>query len=70
MIVCCNKMDAKGADYSQERYNEIKAEVGLYLKQVGYKLENVPFIPISGWVGDNMLELSTNMTWYKGDYLL
>jgi len=70
MIVCCNKMDAKGADYKQERYDEIKSEVGLYLKQVGYKLETVPFIPISGWVGDNMLEPSTNMPWYKGPYLL
>merc|ERR1711968_117466 len=70
MIVCCNKMDAKGAEYKQERYDEIKSEVGLYLKQVGYKLETVPFIPISGWVGDNMLEPSTNMPWYKGPYLL
>jgi len=70
MIVCCNKMDAKGADYKQDRYEEIKAEVSLYLKQVGYKIETVPFIPISGWVGDNMLEPSTNMTWYKGPFLL
>jgi len=70
MIVCCNKMDAKGADYKEERYNEIKAEVSGYLKQVGYKVETVPFIPISGWVGDNMLETSTNMPWYKGQYLL
>merc|ERR1712151_832656 len=30
----------------------------------------VPFIPISGWVGDNMLEHSDNMTWYKGPFLL
>merc|ERR1719282_669818 len=70
MICCCNKMDAKGADYKEERYNEIKAEVSSYLKQVGYKIDTVPFIPISGWVGDNMLENSTNMPWYKGPYLL
>merc|ERR1712185_390152 len=70
MICCCNKMDAKGADYKEERYNEIKNEVSLYLKQVGYKIETVPFIPISGWVGDNMLDLSTNMPWYKGPFLL
>ena len=70
MICCCNKMDAKGADYKEERYIEIKNEVSTYLKQVGYKIENVPFIPISGWVGDNMLETSTNMPWYKGQYLL
>jgi elongation factor 1-alpha len=70
MICCCNKMDAKGADYKEERYNEIKAEVSAYLKQVGYKIDTVPFIPISGWVGDNMLENSENMPWYKGPYLL
>jgi elongation factor 1-alpha len=70
MIVCCNKMDAKGADYKEARYNEIKNEVSSYLKQVGYKVETIPFIPISGWNGDNMLELSTNMPWYKGPYLL
>merc|ERR1711903_326592 len=69
MICCCNKMDAKGA-YKEERYNEIKAEVSIYLKQVGYKIENVPFIPISGWVGDNMLDNSENMPWYKGPFLL
>merc|ERR1712166_349530 len=49
---------------------EIKEEVGLYLKQVGYKLENVPFIPISGWHGDNLFDMSTNMPWYKGKCLL
>jgi len=70
MICCCNKMDAKGADYKEERYNEIKAEVSSYLKQVGYKIDTVPFIPISGWVGDNMLDMSANMPWYKGPYLL
>jgi len=72
MICCCNKMDAKGADYKQERYNEIKTEVSHYLKQVGYKVDNdgVPFIPISGWNGDNMLENSENMPWYKGPFLM
>jgi len=68
MVVCCNKMDS--AEYKQTRYDEIKAEVSIYLKQVGYKIDTVPFIPISGWVGDNMLEHSENMPWYKGQYLL
>jgi len=63
-------MDAKGADYKEDRYKEIKDEVSQYLKQVGYKIETVPFIPISGWVGDNMLEASENMTWYKGPTLM
>jgi len=58
------------ASYSESRYNEIKSEVSAYLKQVGYKVDTVPFIPISGWVGDNMLEPSDNMPWYKGPFLL
>jgi len=70
MICCCNKMDANGADYKESRYTEIKNEVSLYLKQVGYKIDTVPFIPISGWVGDNMLEHSENMPWYKGPCLM
>jgi elongation factor 1-alpha len=70
MICCTNKMDSTEPKYSEARYNEIKSEVSLYLKQVGFKVDQVPFIPISGWVGDNMLESSDNMKWYKGPCLL
>ena len=42
----------------------------IYLKRVGYNIENVPFVPISGWTGDNMLEASDNLAWYKGPTLL
>ena len=45
-------------------------EVGSYLKKVGYNVEKVRFVPISGWVGDNMIEKSANMEWYKGPTLL
>lgn len=55
IIVCLNKMDEKSVNYSEERYQEIKKEVSIFLKKVGYKPENVNFIPISGWNGDNML---------------
>jgi elongation factor 1-alpha len=40
------------------------------LKSIGYKIENIPFIPMSGWKGDNIKELSANMPWYKGPTLL
>jgi elongation factor 1-alpha len=56
--------------YSQDRYNEIKDFCLEFLKKVGYKVKKIPFIPISGWNGDNMLEKSPNMPWYKGDTLL
>merc|ERR1719473_1493456 len=70
MIVCMNKMDDTTVKYDQARYTEIKTEVSGYLKKVGYKPMKIPFIPISGWEGDNMIEKSTNMPWYKGPYLL
>lgn len=70
MIVCCNKMDEKSVNYSEKRYKEIKDEMTMQLKKVGYKTDAIPFVPISGWVGDNMVEKSANMTWYKGPCLL
>ncbi|TPP51640.1 Elongation factor Tu GTP binding domain family protein [Leishmania donovani] len=70
MVVCCNKMDDKTVTYAQSRYDEISKEVGAYLKRVGYNPEKVRFIPISGWQGDNMIERSDNMPWYKGPTLL
>jgi elongation factor 1-alpha len=70
MVVACNKMDSESVNYSQERFDEICKEVGAYLKKVGYNVEKVRFIPISGWNGDNMIEKSDKMPWYKGPTLL
>merc|ERR1719305_1623516 len=70
MIVGVNKMDDGSVMYGEGRYKEIKEEVSTYLKKVGYKPAKVPFVPISGWAGDNMVDESTNMPWYKGPYLL
>jgi elongation factor 1-alpha len=70
MIVAINKMDDKTVKYSSARYDEIKNEVSAYLKKVGYDPKKVPFVPVSGWVGDNMMEASPNMPWWKGGTLL
>jgi len=70
MVVAINKMDDPSTGYSQARYEEIKAELTTYLKKVGYNPAKIEFIPISGWVGDNMIERSENMPWYKGPILL
>jgi elongation factor 1-alpha len=70
MIVAVNKMDDTSVNYSQARFDEIKGELTIYLKKVGYNVANIPFIPISGWVGDNMIEASDNMGWYNGPTLL
>src|SRR3989338_5550272 len=70
MIVACNKMDADSVKYTEERYEEIKKELTGFLKKVGYNVEKIRFVPISGWAGDNMIEKSDNMPWYKGPTLL
>ncbi|KAL3315444.1 Elongation factor 1-alpha [Cichlidogyrus casuarinus] len=66
MIIGINKMDSTEPPYSEARYEEIKKEVSTYLKKVGYNPDAVPFVPISGWHGDNMIEPSDKMGWYKG----
>jgi len=66
MIIACNKMDSTEPPYSEARFEEIKKEVSGFIKKVGYQPASVPFVPISGWHGDNMLEPSDNMKWYKG----
>jgi len=70
MIVAVNKMDSDSVMYGEERYNEIKEAVSQFLKRIGYNPEGIPFVPISGWVGDNMIDRSPKMAWYKGPILL
>ncbi|EHB15541.1 Putative elongation factor 1-alpha-like 3 [Heterocephalus glaber] len=66
LIVGVNKMDSTEPPYSQKRYEEIVKEVSTYIKKTGYNPDTVAFVPISGWNGDNMLEPSANMPWFKG----
>lgn len=65
MIIGINKMDSTEPPYSEARYEEIKKEVSTYIKRVGYNPDAVAFVPISGWHGDNMIEESENMKWFK-----
>ncbi|KAJ1675521.1 translation elongation factor EF-1 alpha [Spiromyces aspiralis] len=64
LIVAINKMDS--IKYSEARFKEIVSELSNFIKKVGYNPKTVPFVPISGWEGDNMIEASSNMPWYKG----
>lgn len=66
LIIAINKMDCTEPPFSEDRYKEIVKEVSGYIKKVGYNPATVPFVPISGWHGDNMIEKSTNMPWFKG----
>jgi len=70
IVVGINKMDCDVAKYSEARYVEIRDEMIQMLQKVGWKKvmveKEVPFIPISGWVGDNLIKKSANMGWWNG----
>jgi len=70
MVVAVNKMDDPTVNWSQERYEEVKNEVARMLKLAGYKVDKIPFVPVSGWTGDNLVKRSEKMPWYKGPTLL
>ncbi|WP_407355754.1 translation elongation factor EF-1 subunit alpha [Methanolobus sp. WCC5] len=68
LVVAVNKMDA--ANYSQERYEEVKKDVSQLLGMVGFKASEIPFIPTSAFEGDNITKSSPNTPWYTGPSLL
>merc|ERR1712183_1103997 len=65
-----NKMDCDTAGYKKDRYDEIMNEMKSMLVKVGWKKDfiekNTPILPISGWMGDNLLKKSEKMTWWSG----
>ncbi len=66
LIVCINKMDLM--NYSEETYENIKNEYQKVADKLNIK--DVRFIPISAKFGDNVVDASENMDWYKGETLL
>jgi len=65
-----NKMDCEVAGYKKDRYDEIMNEMRNMLQKVGWKKDFIekatPIVPISGWMGDNLLKKSDKMTWWSG----
>ncbi len=68
LIVGINKMDAVNWDHV--KYDETKMALTTLLKNIGYKTDTLPFIPYSGFMGDNIKTKSANMPWYSGPTLL
>src|SRR5436190_506764 len=70
LIVAINKMDATKPPFAEARFNELKAELTTLLRGVGYKVDQIPFIPISSYKGENIAKPSKQMAWYKGPNLV
>tara|TARA_R110001583_G_scaffold11599_3_gene52153 strand:+ start:3097 stop:4344 length:1248 start_codon:yes stop_codon:yes gene_type:complete len=68
VIVAVNKMDL--VDFSEERYNEIKADFQKLVDKSDYEDQSITFIPVSALKGDNVVKRSTTMGWFKGQTLL
>ena len=66
LIVGVNKMDDKSVNYSEDRYKEIRGEVEKMLTKIGYKTKKIPFIPMSGFKGENLSKVANSMPWWKG----
>jgi sulfate adenylyltransferase subunit 1 len=68
IVVTINKMDL--VDYSEEVYNKIKADFSELMSKRDYQDQKITFIPVSALKGDNVVNRSENMPWYKGESLL
>jgi len=70
LMIGVNKMDCDLAGYKKDRYDEVGNEMKNMLMKVGWKKqfvdESVPVLPISGWMGDNLLKKSEKMAWWNG----
>ena len=66
VVVAVNKMDL--VEYSEDVYNNILIDYDVMAKQLGIK--HITYIPISALNGDNIVDPSQHLPWYKGDTLL
>jgi elongation factor 1-alpha len=71
LIVHVNKMDISGVDWSEDKYKKAVDEVSQLLKMAGFgsQLDNIPMIPASSLLGDNVYKKSENTPWYNGPTL-
>lgn len=66
IVVAVNKMDL--VDYSEEVYEKIRNEFETFTSKID--VPDIRFIPLSALNGDNVVDPSSNMPWYKGSTLL
>jgi len=66
VVVAINKMDIVGFD--EKVYEHIRDDYEAFSDQL--ELSDVTYIPISALKGDNIVNPSTSMPWYKGSTLM
>ncbi len=68
VVVAVNKMDTIA--YDKNKFDEIKQDLQTFLRKIGYKEDEMEFVPISAYHADNLVKKSPNMKWYKGESLM
>ncbi|MEE8255512.1 MAG: translation elongation factor EF-1 subunit alpha [Nitrosopumilaceae archaeon] len=68
IIIAINKMD--DSNYSEDAFKKAKEKGEKLIKSVGFKVDAVPIVPVSGWIGDNLVKKSENLKWWTGKTLL
>jgi elongation factor 1-alpha len=68
LIISVNKMDE--VNYDKAKFDAVKSDLSALLKMVGYKPDDMNFIPTSAFKGDNLAKPSENTKWYTGPILL
>jgi elongation factor 1-alpha len=70
LIVAINKMDISGVAYSEDKFIAVKKEVSDLITSVGYVPDDTEFLAIASLPGDNVVNKTDKMAWYKGKTLL
>ncbi len=68
LVVAINKAD--NYEYSEARYKECVDAVSELLRNIGFPVKKIHFVPVSGLKAENLTEPSPNMPWYKGPTLI
>jgi elongation factor 1 alpha-like protein len=70
LIVAVNKLDM--LEWSQEKYLEIKETLGRYLVKIGFRPENLHYLPTSGLLGHNLTQRPTEprLSWWDDKCLM
>jgi translation elongation factor EF-1alpha len=68
LVVAVNKMDLVGFDRAE--FDQIRKGLSAFISRIGFAGDNVSFVPISAYMGDNIVERSGNTGWYRGKPLI
>lgn len=71
LAVAINKLDT--VSWNQERFDEIKGKLKTFLRQAGFRENDVSFVPCSGLTGQNLVQKPTEkelLAWYNGPSLI